>query len=50
MAKRKSDPPVAYSEVKVQVWDLVRVVSIVAHFATLGVGIRVKFICSSPRG
>ena len=33
MAKRISDPRVAYPEVKVQVRDLVRVVGIVAPFA-----------------
>ena len=32
-AKRSSDPPVAYPEVKVQVRDLVWVVGIVAPFA-----------------
>ena len=38
VAERKSDPRVAYPEVKVQVRDLVRVVGIVAPFATRGVG------------
>ena len=33
VAKRSSDPRVAYHEVKVQVRDLVRVVGIVAPFA-----------------
>ena len=34
MAKRSSDPPrVAYIEVKIEVWDLVRVVGIVVPFA-----------------
>ena len=36
MAKRNCDPLVAYPEVKVQVRDLVRVVGIVAPFATRG--------------
>ena len=36
MAKRSSDPRVAYPEVKVQVLDLVRVVGIVALFAQRG--------------
>ena len=36
MAKRSSDPWVAYPEVKVQVRDLVRVVGIVAAFAPRG--------------
>ena len=40
MAKRSSDPRVAYPEVKVQVRDLlVRVVGIVALFAPRGVSI-----------
>ena len=36
MAKRSSDPRVAYPEVKVQVRDLVRVVGIVSPFAPRG--------------
>ena len=36
MAKRSSNPRVAYPEVKVRVWDLVRVVDIVAPFAPRG--------------
>ena len=36
VAKRSSDPRVAYPEVKVQVRDLVRVVGIVAPFAPWG--------------
>ena len=36
VAKRSSDPRVAYPEVKVQVWDLVRVVCIVTSFASRG--------------
>ena len=36
MAKRSSDPRVAYPEVKVQVRKLVRVVGIVAPFAPRG--------------
>ena len=50
VAKRSSDPRVAYPEVKVQVRDLVRFVGIVAPFTPLGVGIRGKFVLSSPRG
>ena len=33
---------------KVQIWDLVRVVGIVAPFGPRGVGIRGKFVLSSP--
>ena len=36
MAKRSSDPRVAYLEVKVQVRDLVQLVCIVARFAPRG--------------
>ena len=36
VAKRSSDPRVAYPEVKVQVRDLVRVVGIVAPFGPTG--------------
>ena len=50
MAKRSSDPRVAYPQVKVQVRDLVRVVGIVAPFAALGVGTRGKFDLWRPRG
>ena len=50
MAKRGSDPRVAYPEVKLQVWDLMRVVGIVAPFAPRWVCIRRKFILSSRRG
>ena len=46
MAKRSSDPRVAYLEVNVQVRDLVRVVGIVAPFASRGFSIRGKFILS----
>ena len=42
MAKRSSDPRVAYPEVNVQVRDLVRVVDIVAAFALRGFSIREK--------
>ena len=41
---------VAKRNVKLQVWDLVRIVGIVAPFATRGVGIRGKFVLSSPMG
>ena len=44
MAKRSSDPRVAYPEVKAQVRDLVRVVGIVAPFAPFGVGTRGKIV------
>ena len=46
VAKRSSDPRVAYPEVNVQVWDLVRVVGIVAPFASQGFSIRGKFVLS----
>ena len=49
MAKHSSDPRVAYSEVKLQVQDPVRVVGIVAPFAPLRAGIRGKFVLSSLR-
>ena len=50
VAKRSSDPRVAYPEVKSQVRNLVRVVGIVAPFTPLGVGIRGKFVLTIPRG
>ena len=50
VAKRSSDPRQAYPEVKLQRRDLVRVVGIVAHFATLGIGIRGKFVLLSQTG
>ena len=40
VAKRSSDPRVAYPEVKVQVRDLVRVVGIVAPFGPTGLSIQ----------
>ena len=46
VAKRSSDPRVAYPEVNVQVRDLVRVVGIVAPFAPRGFSIRGKFVLS----
>ena len=46
VAKRSSDPRVAYPDVNVQVRDLVRVVSIVAPFAPRGFSIRGKFVLS----
>ena len=49
VAKRSSDPRAAYLEVKVQVWDLVRVVGIVAPFAPVEVGTLGKFVLQSPR-
>ena len=45
MAKRNSDPRVAYPEVKLQVRDIVRVAGIVAPFAPLG---KIRFI--EPQG
>ena len=46
VAKRSSDPRVAYPEVNVQVRDLVRVLGIVAPFAPRGFSIRGKFVLS----
>ena len=48
VAKRSSDPRVAYPEFKVQVRDTVRVVGIVASFATRVVGTRGKCFCRVP--
>ena len=48
--KHSSDPRVANLEDKVQIWDLVRVVGIVAPFAPRGFSIRGKLVLSSPRG
>ena len=50
VAKRSSEPRVAYPEVKVQVRDLVQVLNIVFPFAPRGVSIQGKFVLSSPRG
>ena len=51
MAKRSSDPRVAYTEVKVQVRDLyVLVVGIVALCAPRGVSSRGKFVLIAPGG
>ena len=50
VAKRSSEPRVAYPEVKVHVRELVRVVGNVAPFAQLWVDTRGKFVLSSPRG
>ena len=44
MAKRSSDPRVAYPEVKVQVRDLVRFLGIVVPFAPREVGTLGKFV------
>ena len=49
VAKSSSDPRKAYPAVKLQGWDLVQVVSIVALFAPLGVGTRGNFVFSNPR-
>ena len=46
VAKCSSDHRVAYTEVNVQVRDLVRVVGIVAPFAPRGFSIRRKFVLS----
>ena len=46
VAKRSSDPRVAYPEVNVQVRELVRVVYIAAFFAPRGFSIRGKFVLS----
>ena len=46
VAKRSSDPRVAYSEVNFQVRDLVRVVGIVASFTPRGFSIRRKSVLS----
>ena len=46
VAKRSSDPRVAYPKVNVQVRDLVRGVGIVAPFAPRGFSIRRKFVLS----
>ena len=46
VAKRSSDPRVAYPEVNVQIRELVRVVYIVASFAPRGSSIRGKFVLS----
>ena len=46
VAKRSSDPRVAYPEVNVQVLDLLRVVGIVTPFAPRGFSIRGKFVLS----
>ena len=50
MAKRSSDPRVVYPEVKVQVWDLVRVVGIVAPLAPRGVSIQENSFYRAPGG
>ena len=50
MAKRSSDPRVAYPEVKVQVRDLVRVVGIVAHFGPTGLSIQGNSSYRTPGG
>ena len=50
VAKGSSDSRVAYSEVKVQVRDLVRVVGNVAVFAQRGVLIRGKSFFRAPGG
>ena len=49
MAKRSSDPRLAYPDVKVQVRDLVRVVGIVAPFCPTRGGYPGKFVLSSLR-
>ena len=46
VAKRSSDPRVAYPEINIQVRDLVRVVGVVAPFAPRGLSVRGKFVLS----
>ena len=48
--KCRSVPRQAYSEVKLQGRDIVRVLGFFAPFDSLGVGTRGKFVSSSPRG
>ena len=48
VVKGSSDPRVAHPEVKVQIWNLVRVEDIFAPFAPRGFSIRGKFVLSSP--
>ena len=50
VAKRSSDPRVAYPEVNLQERDLVRGVGIVAPIVPRGFSIRGKLVLSSPRG
>ena len=50
MSKRRSDPRVAYPEIKIQVRDLVRVAGIVAAFVPRGISIRGKFVLSRNPG
>ena len=49
VAKRSSEPRVAYPEVKIQIRDRVRVMGIVVPFALRGV-IRGKFVYRAPVG
>ena len=49
MAKRNSDPRIAYPEIKFQVRDILRVAGIVATFAPVGAFTRGKFVLSSFR-
>ena len=46
VAKRSSDPREAYPEINIQVWDLVRVVGVVAPFAPRGFSVWGKFVLS----
>ena len=48
VSKRSFEPRIANPEVRIQVRDLVRVVSIVAFFAPLGVNTRGEFVLPSP--
>ena len=50
VARSSSDPRKAYPAVKLQGWDLVQVVGIVALFAPLGVGTRGDFVFRAPGG
>ena len=49
VAKYSSYPRQAYSEVKLQGLDLVRLVGVVAPFATMWAGTRGKFVLSTTR-
>ena len=49
MAKRSSDPKVAYTEVKIPVRDLPRVLGIIDPLLHGVVSVRGKFVLSRPR-
>ena len=50
VAKRSSDPRVAYTGVKLQVRDLVQIVGIVDPFAHVGLVPRENSFCHAPGG